>query len=43
MRQACYTLGIVANQLISPSSSNKDNDEERKQDEKIDFSKFLML
>ena len=45
MRQSCYTLGIIASQLIHTieEEEKKEDDPEKKKEDKIDFTKIIML
>ena len=44
MRQCCYSLGVVAHQLIlSKESEEEDKKKEEQKNEKVDLSKLVML
>ena len=44
MRQMCYTMGVIAHQLIAPNEEEENKDEEKeKKANKPDFNKLIML
>ena len=43
MRQACYTLGVVAHQLIAPADEEEENKDDEKKKDKIDLSKLIIM